>query len=52
MFFFVVGSLVSVTTLDTERLTTIGQNTRVVLRLLGPVLLGLTVLAVRGRVKL
>jgi len=50
-FLFVVGSLVNVTTFDTEVLTTTGQGIRVVLRLVGPVLLGLTVFAVRGRVK-
>ncbi len=41
----------SVTTLDTEILGTAGHAIRVVLRFLGPVFLGLTVLAVRGRVK-
>ena len=50
-FLFVVGSLVSMTTFDTGVLTTTGQGVRVVLRLVGPVLLGLTVLTVRGQVK-
>jgi hypothetical protein len=35
----------------TEPLTTIGKITEITLRLLGPLLLGLAVLALRGRVK-
>ena len=50
-FFFVIGLLLNVTMLDTGMLTMSGQATRVVLRFLGPVLLGLTVPAVRVRVK-
>ena len=50
-FLFVTGSLVSVTTFNPEVLTSTGQAIRVILRFIGPILLGLTVLAVRGRVK-
>jgi hypothetical protein len=35
----------------TEPLTTIGRTVEIALRLLGPLLLGLAVLALRGRVK-
>jgi len=51
IFLFVLGSLVGVSTFNTEMLTTTGQAVRVVLRFAGPVFLALAVLAVRSRVK-
>ena len=48
---FSLGALVSMSTVENTDLTRVGKWVRIALRFFGPVLLGLTVLAVRGRVK-
>jgi len=48
---FSLGALVSMSTVENTDLTRVGKWVRIALRFLGPLLLGLTVLAVRGRVK-
>jgi hypothetical protein len=45
------GSTVAIVSGPERKLTTIGQCLRILLRLIGPILLGLSVLSIRGRVK-